>query len=149
MFYSTTMFACLAAVLTPESFDIKVSKVAPIVQGQPIEVEVLLTYRGQKRIYVDGTLYLHSCAYWLPKAWKAEFKASMYLYAGLGTRTIDSDKTVRQMINFRDRYNLSEAPGKYEVEIQCYMAGSYVADGPNLLHVSKRVKVPIVILPRP
>jgi hypothetical protein len=31
MFYAITMVACLAAAVTPQSFDIEVPKVAPIV----------------------------------------------------------------------------------------------------------------------
>jgi hypothetical protein len=149
MFYALNMVACLAAVVTPQSFDIEVPKVAPIVQGQAMEVEVFLTYRGKGQIRVDGNRYLHSCAYFLPKAWKLTPKVYMYLYAGPGELTVDPGDKIRQVVDLRRHYDLSETPGKYEVEIQCYMAGAYVADGPKLLHVSKRVKVPIVILPVP
>jgi hypothetical protein len=114
-----------------------------------MEVEVFLTYRGQQQIYVNGDSHLNSCGYFLPKAWKPSPKIYMYLSVGIGPVPIQPAKTIRQVVDLRRHNDLSETPGKYEVEIQCYMAGSYVADGSKLLHVSKRVKVPIVIVAPP
>jgi hypothetical protein len=137
MFYALNMVACLAAVVTPQSFDIEVPKVAPIVQGQAMEVEVLLTYRDKRSIRVEWCRYKDPLGYILPQAWKPTPKLFSGKLLGPDETIMHSGEKIRHTIDLRLKQELSETPGKYEVEIQCYMPGSYVADGPKLLHVSK------------
>jgi hypothetical protein len=149
MFYSINMVACLAAAVTPQSFDIKVPKVAPIVQGQPMEVEVSVTYRGNRPIRVAYWRYLEPCGYDLPEAWKPTSKLFSGKLLGPEEAVIEPGKRIDQLINLRLKQDFHETPGKEYVYFQCFISGSFEANGPRFLHTSKRVKVPIVIVAPP
>ena len=149
MFLTAMLAGCLTVALGHDSFDIEVAKVAPIAQGQPIRVEVTLTYRGDRPLCVANVNYKQCCLYTLPAGWKATPKQGpvMSLQVGISEVRVKPGDKIRHTVDVRRDYEVTETPGGYEIEIQGLLHGEFVPNGPATLYRSVAVKVPVVIVP--